>query len=101
MEAQAASDHRRRASVNPAESCAPSQKNSRGFANSCDYPRRILRRPSQNPAPYIEDITRTLQGLLLGMPSDPSDPSDDGGVSKIAHGGRERLRRLGLITARS
>jgi hypothetical protein len=38
--------------------------------------------PSQNSALYIEDNTRTLQGLLLGMPSAPSDPSDDGDVPK-------------------
>jgi hypothetical protein len=36
----------------------------------------------QNSAPYKEDITQTLQGLLLGMPPVPSEPSHDGGTRK-------------------
>jgi hypothetical protein len=67
--------------LTPLNSAHPRRKTAGGSLNSAlPSPNSAL--PSLNPAPYIEDITRTLQGLLLGMPSVPSDPSDDGGVPK-------------------
>ena len=61
---------------------APSPQNP---AKGAPFSAKTPQNPATTPpfsAPYIEDITRTLQGLLLGTPLAPSDPSGDGGVPK-------------------
>src|ERR1700689_3067568 len=81
MEAQAPFDIGEELPLTPQKSADPRRKTAGGSQNSAlPSPNSAL--PSQNPAPYKEDNTRTLQGLLLGMPSAPARPSHDGGVPK-------------------